>query len=192
MRAADLTLAEIGALTARIQAGERAQAKRAEVIAASRCETAPALERIVVGVVPGMSGHMMGVVVAGRSADGHVYVLGDYSMAGDAVDCAERAVAAYRDHKADVIAGVVNEAGDYLERLLRLVNGAVQFKAVHVFRGLAGRAKPVFALYEQGRVHHVGTFASLEGRMAAWTVDARGTEGQVGALVCAITELECR
>ena len=52
MRAADLTLADIGALTARIQAREREQAQRAEAIDASRCETAPALERIVVGVVP--------------------------------------------------------------------------------------------------------------------------------------------
>ena len=192
MRAADLTLAEIGALTARIQAREQGQANRTKVIDASRREVAPALERIAVGVVPGMAGHMMGVVVAGRSADGHIYVLGDYSMAGDVVDCAERALAAYRDHMADVIAGMVNEAGDYLEKLLRLVNSAVQYKAIHAIRGLAVRAEPVFALYERGRVHHVGTFASLESRMSAWTVDTRGTEAQVSALVCAITELESR
>ncbi len=190
MRAADLTLAEIRAFTARIQARELEQAKRAEAIDASRREAAPSLERTVVGVVPGMSGHMMGVVVAGRSPGGHYYVLGDYSVAGGPEDCAAAAIAAYREHDADVIAGMVNDTGDYLEALLSTVDSGVQFKAIHAIRDLATRAKPVIALYERGRVHHAGTFAGLESRLAAWTADTRGTEAQVSALVCAITELK--
>ena len=152
----------------------------------------PDLERIVVAVVPGMPGHTTGIVAAGRTADGHYYVLGDYSMAGDPVASMEAVVDAYREHKADVIAGVVNEAGDYPEKLLRVVDSGVQYKAIHAFRNLAARAKPVIALYGQGRVHHAGTFASLESRMTAWRVHTRGTEAQVSALVCAITELESR
>jgi phage terminase large subunit-like protein len=33
------------------------------------------------------------------------------------------------------------------------------------------RGEPISALYEQGRVHHVGSFSTLEDQQCAFTVD---------------------
>jgi phage terminase large subunit-like protein len=68
----------------------------------------------------------------------------------------------------------------------------VPFKAVHASRGKWTRAEPIAALYEQGRISHVGTFASLEDEMVNF-----GPNGMVGdaspdrvdALVWALTDL---
>ena len=44
-------------------------------------------------------------------------------------------------------------------------------RLVHASRGKYVRAEPVSALYDQGRVHHVGAFAALEDQMAGFTPD---------------------
>ena len=64
--------------------------------------------------------------------------------------------------------------------------------AIWAAHGKIARAEPVSALYEQGRVHHVGTFARLEDQMCAFTVDFDRNEmgyspDRVDALV--LTEL---
>lgn len=147
----------------------------------------PDLERTVVALVPGIPGHTTGIVAAGRTGDGHFYVLGDYSMAGSPEQITAQALAGYRLLKADLILGFVNEIGDYLEALLRLADPGVRYKQVTAFRGLALRAKPVGDLYEQGRVHHAEVFPELEDRMVTW--DGIHSKARIGALVCAITEL---
>jgi hypothetical protein len=52
-----------------------------------------------------------------------------------------------------------------------MVDPNVSYKAVHASRGRAVRAEPIAALYEQRRVHHVGTFPMLEDQMSAFTSD---------------------
>src|SRR5262249_52367754 len=37
-------------------------------------------------------------------------------------------------------------------------------------RGKVTRAEPVSALYEQGKIHHIGTFSQLEDQMRAFTI----------------------
>jgi phage terminase large subunit-like protein len=57
------------------------------------------------------------------------------------------------------------------------------------------RAEPVSALYEQGRVHHVGALALLEDQMVTFTPEGAAERGdanspdRVDALVWALTEL---
>ena len=60
------------------------------------------------------------------------------------------------------------------------------------------RAEPIAALYEQGRVHHLGAFPQLEDQMCAFAADARGSltisspsssPDRVDALVWALTDL---
>lgn len=147
----------------------------------------PDLERTVVALVPGIPGHTTGIVAAGRTNDGHFYVLGDYSMAGAPAERMEQAVAAYRNHEADLIVGEANIAGDYLEELLRVIDDGVHYKALHAIQGIGIRAQFVGALYEQGRVHHAEVFPELEDRMVTW--DGIHSKARIGALVCAITEL---
>ena len=65
-------------------------------------------------------------------------------------------------------------------------------------RGKVARAEPVAALYEQGRVHHLGAFPQLEDQMCAFVADAQGSvrissanrsPDRVDALVWALTDL---
>ena len=68
------------------------------------------------------------------------------------------------------------------------------YKAVHASRGKVTRAEPVSALYEQGKVHHVGgAMTVLEDQMTAFTSDfdrsrAGYSPDRVDALVWALTE----
>ncbi len=50
------------------------------------------------------------------------------------------------------------------------------------------RAEPVSALYEQGRIHHVGTFPELEDQMCTF-VPGEKSPDRMDALVWAITAL---
>jgi phage terminase large subunit-like protein len=48
---------------------------------------------------------------------------------------------------------------------LRMVDPNAAFTAVRASRGKVVRAEPVAALYQQGRVHHIGIFPQLEDQM---------------------------
>ena len=81
---------------------------------------------------------------------------------------ARAAIAAYRAHAADRIVAEVNNGGEMVEATLRMIDPDVPFRAVRASRGKIARAEPVAALYEQGRVHHVGAFPQLEDQMCAF------------------------
>ena len=48
-----------------------------------------------------------------------------------------------------------------VEATLRVVDENVAYTGVHATRGKVVRAQPVAALYEQGRVRHMGAFTAL-------------------------------
>jgi phage terminase large subunit-like protein len=87
----------------------------------------------------------------------------------------------------------VNQGGDLVEATLRQIDANVSFTAVHASRGKYTRAEPCAALYEQGKVHHVGTFPQLEDQMTSFVPDIErskmGSPDRLDALVWALTEL---
>ena len=73
---------------------------------------------------------------------------------------------------------------------IRGVDPNIPFRAVRASRGKYLRAEPVSALYEQGRVHHVGFFPDLEDQMCSWTPQGNAkSPDRLDALVWAVTEL---
>jgi phage terminase large subunit-like protein len=81
-----------------------------------------------------------------------------------------------------------------VEATLRMVDPNIPFTAVHASRGKVVRAEPVAALYEQGRVHHLGCFPQLEDQMCGFTTDfdrqhAGYSPDRVDALVWALSDL---
>jgi phage terminase large subunit-like protein len=133
------------------------------------------LQRIVVAIDPpassGEDADQTGIVIAGKDRDGHGYVLADLSGRYSPADWAQRAIAAYRTHKADRIVAEVNNGGDMVEATLRVVDPNIPFTAVHASRGKVVRAEPAATLYEQQRVRHVGMFPALEDQMCGFTTD---------------------
>ena len=61
-------------------------------------------------------------------------------------------------------------------------------EAIRASRGKTLRAEPIAALYEQGRVHHVGIFAEAEDQMCAFPV-AVEHDDMVDALVYSLSDL---
>ncbi|MGH7100192.1 MAG: DNA-packaging protein [Stellaceae bacterium] len=157
----------------------------------------PDLARVVVAIDPaatsGEGSDETGIIVAGRDHQGHGYVLADLSGRFAPAEWARAAVAAYRAHKADRIVAEVNQGGDMVEATVRMVAPDIPYRGVRATRGKVVRAEPVAALYEQGRVHHVGLYPTLEDQMCAFTADLDRAGGhspdRVDALVWALCDL---
>lgn len=156
------------------------------------------LRRIVVAVDPAVSNKPgsdeTGIVAAGLGVDGRGYVLADESGRYKVEDWAKRAVATYQSLGADRIIGEVNQGGDLVESVIRTQAERVPYKAVRASRGKVTRAEPVAALYERGRIYHVGEFQELEDQMCAFTTGfnprvAGYSPDRVDALVWALSEL---
>jgi predicted phage terminase large subunit-like protein len=172
------------------------------VIEAARASTAPTLIRVVVAIDPAVSvtdgADETGIIVAGKDNDGRGWVLADASGRYQPAEWAKTAIAAYRAHNADRIVAEVNNGGDMVEATVRMIEPNAPFTAVRASRGKVIRAEPVAALYEQGRVRHLGAFPQLEDQMCAFTPDAHGdsklrslgySPDRVDALVWALTDL---
>ncbi len=155
----------------------------------------PELRRVVVAIDPqgtdSESSSSTGIVVAGvaQIADrDEAFVLADLTLSGTPERWASEAVTGYYRFKADRIVAEVNFGGDMVEAIIRIVDKNIAFKKVNASRGKAIRAEPVSALYEQGRVHHVGFFADLEDQLCEWVPGDKSPD-RLDALVWAITEL---
>lgn len=161
-----------------------------------RREIAPPFRRIVVAIDPSGTeeGDESGIVAVGQAEDDRAYVLADASGQLAPPDWARRAIGLYRDLRADRVVAEVNYGGQMVESVLRMVDPGVAFTSVTASRGKVARAEPVAALYEQGRVHHLGCFPELEDQMCSFTTafdrkTAGFSPGRVDALVWAITDL---
>lgn len=158
-----------------------------------RVDEAPVLVRIVVAIDPattsGENADETGIIVAGMTADGQYYVLEDLSMRSSPDKWARKAVEAYHRWNADRIVGEGNNGGDMIESLLRQVDPLIPYRKVTATRGKILRAEPIASIYEQGRAHHVGSFAKLEDQMCNYTPESDFSPDHLDALVWAMTEL---
>ena len=78
------------------------------------------------------------------------------------------------------------------KRVIRSARPGTPYTAVTASRGKVVRAEPISALYEQGKVHHVGHFVDLEDEMCAFTTTGykgSSSPNRADALVWAISEL---
>jgi phage terminase large subunit-like protein len=149
----------------------------------------PDLERVIVGVDPTatQAGDETGIVVAGKAGE-HYYVLDDASLHASPQGWAAAVVAAYSKARGDRIVAEANNGGEMVLATIRTVDQHVPVNLIHATRGKATRAEPVVAIYEQGRVHHVGEFPTMETEMLMWA-PGDASPNRMDALVWAITEL---
>ncbi len=168
-----------------------------DMIERARVTAAPELTRIVVAVDPpagfGKTSNACGIVCAGLGRDGRCYVLDDASVQGARpAQWARKIVALYHARSASRVVAEVNQGGAMVEQVLREVDPDLSFRAVHATRGKQARAEPVAALYEQGRVSHVGGFAELEDEMCSAIGEGAKSPDRLDALVWAVTDLMLR
>lgn len=155
---------------------------------------APGFERIVVAIDPAASHHAAsnetGIVVAARAGETG-YVLEDLSGRRAPADWAAVALDAFHRHRADRIVAEINQGGDMVEQVLRSIDPSAPLRLVRASRGKQLRAEPVAALYEQGRVRHLGRFDALEDQMCGFTGarESGSSPDRLDALVWALSEL---
>ncbi len=163
-----------------------------DLIETTRVSRPPQLTRVVVGVDPavtsGADSDETGIIVAGKGADGHGYILDDRSVHGSPYAWARRAVDAYHDYQADRIVAESNNGGELVEVNIRVADPAVSYKSVNASRGKQTRAEPISALFEQSRAHIVGGLPELEDQMCDW-VPGEKSPDRMDAMVWAMTEL---
>jgi len=162
-----------------------------QIIEENRVVKAPDLERVVVAIDPAVTAEEgsaeTGIIVAGSAGD-RFYVRDDRSLRASPKAWASAAVTAYHTFGGDRIVAEVNNGGDMVLDTIRNVDPEVSLRKVTATRGKQLRAEPIAALYEQGRVHHVGAFPELEDQMCEWEPGMESPD-RLDALVWALTEL---
>lgn len=177
-------------------------------IADNRVEIGP--ERVAhrtVGVDPGLTGaedgDEMGVVVACRSAEDHIYVLADETTRLAGRDAALHAWRVFEKYGADTLVYESNLGKAWMHQVFTDAFRELQRAGVFpkdianpplapVFsnQGKKLRAEPVAMRYSQGRVHHIGTFEKLEAQMLQFDpVTSKVSPDRLDALVHACRHL---
>ena len=142
----------------------------------------PDMVRIVVAVDPSGSGDTdnqdndaIGIVAAGLGTDGIAYVLADRTVKAGPATWGRVACNLYEELEADLIVGESNYGGQMVRFVIRTANPRVPYKDVVATRGKVVRAEPIAALYEHGKVRHVGQLFELEEELTCFTTS--GFEG---------------
>jgi phage terminase large subunit-like protein len=149
--------------------------KKRTMIDPYRVDKVPDLKRIAIGVDPAVTStgkqDETGIVVAGVGYDNRYYIIDDATDLYSTSEWGKASVGAYKKWNADRLIGEVNQGGDLVEMNIQNTDSTVPVKKVHATRGKLKRAEPISALYEDGKVSHVGHLSELEDEMCSYTGD---------------------
>ena len=136
----------------------------------------PDMVRVVVAVDPSgaddadnADNDAIGIVVAGLGTDGNAYLGPDLTVKAGPGTWGKVATDAYDRHEADVIVGETNYGGAMVKYVIQTCRPRTNFSMVTASRGKVQRAEPFAALYEQGKVRHVGYLSELEDELAGFS-----------------------
>lgn len=155
----------------------------------------------VCAVDPALTGEddEMGIVVASRDPDNHIHILADESTMGSGRPAALHAWRTFARWECDVLLYESNLGKVWMAQVLEDAykelmktgmfpdRSTPPMKAVDSKHGKKTRAEPVAMRYEQGRIHHVGRFETLENQMVEWDpMTAKDSPDRLDALVHAV------
>lgn len=140
----------------------------------------PDLRRIVISLDPSVGdgeneqNDEAGIIAVGLGHDRHAYVIADESLLASPDGWARRTVKLYNELRADAVVAEANQGGEMVRSVIHTVDATINVQLVHASRGKLTRAEPIAALYEQYKIHHVGSLAKLEDELCTWS----GTSGE--------------
>jgi len=133
----------------------------------------PEMKEIVVAIDPagttGAGSDETGIIAVGKSFDGHGYLLEDASGKYSPAEWAKVACNLYDRLGARYIIAEVNQGWDMVKHTIQTESESARVLEVRATKGKLVRAEPVSALYDNGKIHHVGGFPDLETEMATYT-----------------------
>ena len=163
------------------------------IIDRARIVSKPDLKRIVVAIDPAATSNMesdeTGIIVAGKDHDGKGYILEDLSGKYSPNEWAKIAQQAAKNWNADCIVAEKNMGGEMVESVIKSTGTPTRIKLVTATKGKYVRAEPIYSLYEQHKIYHVGHFPLLESQMITFDPDKGKSPDRVDALCWAFTEL---
>ena len=146
-------------------------------------ERIPDLVRVVVGVDPSgaddednVDNDAIGIVCGAIGTDGNAYLLEDATVKAGPGTWGRVAASCWERHKGDCIVGEINFGGAMVKHTIKVANSRIPFRKVTASRGKVQRVEPFAALYEQGKIRHVGYFRELEEELTAFN-----THGYLGS-----------
>lgn len=149
------------------------------------------LRRTVVSVDPKIDSEAeseTGIVVSALADDGEAYVLDDLSVDDTPLGWARQVITAFYRYDCDEVVAEVNQGGDLVTATLRSIDPSLPIRTVRASKGKHTRAQPIAALYEEGKIHHVGKFTMLENQMCNWLPGDHSPD-RMDALVWGIYDL---
>lgn len=201
------TLAGMSArMRKRFEAGEFADATPNQLFSDEVIDTwrvmdgvLPDLVRVVVAVDPSgaddadnADNDEIGIMVVGIGVNGIAYVLEDCTIKAGPATWGRVATSAFERHAADVVVAETNYGGAMVQQTISVARPRTPFKKVVASRGKVARAEPFSALYESGKVRHVGAFPQLEDELTAFSTygyTGSGSPNRADALIWALAEL---
>jgi predicted phage terminase large subunit-like protein len=166
---------------------------------ASRTTEGPVFwHRKVLGMDPSdgtEDGAEQGLAVAGIGSDWDLYVTRSEGLRLSGLEYCKHCVNVAVEEECGLIVVEKNHGGTYLvellEQAMRLLGKIVAVKVVSAVRDKRARAEPVAAIYEQGKVHHLGHFVELEEQMTSYTgLSTEESPDRLDAMVWAVTNLK--
>jgi len=157
----------------------------------------PDMKRVVIAIDPAITAKEesdeTGIIACGLGVDNLGYVLRDLSGRYSPDGWARQAITLAKELKADRIVAEGNQGGDMVRHTIETQWRNAPITIVHASRGKAARAEPVAALYEQGRIRHMGGFPDLEDQLVTWEpLSGMPSPDRLDALVWGFTELIIR
>lgn len=159
----------------------------------------PDFVRVVVAVDPSGSDDVdnadndaIGIIVAALGTDGNAYLIEDCTVKAGPYTWGNVATSAYERHEADKIVGEQNYGGAMVKHVIKTSNPRANYGKVNATRGKVVRAEPFSALYEQGKVRHVGYYNDLEDELTAFSTYGYmgdNSPNRADALIWALAEL---
>jgi len=166
-----------------------------------RVSKAPELVKIVIAIDPAVTSsktsNETGIIAVGyanvmgrNGVEQHYYILDDYTGIYTPNQWATKSIQMFDYLEANEMIAETNNGGDLVETVIKGIDPTIPYRKVHASRGKVTRAEPVVGLYEQGRVHHVGSLAKLEDQMTTWDAGAGDpSPDRIDALVWGVTAL---
>jgi phage terminase large subunit-like protein len=158
-----------------------------------RVKRAPELIRLGVAIDPSVTSNKdsdeCGIMTGGIDATGEIYILEDLSGIMSPLTWAGKAIDTYHSQKADKVVAETNNGGDLVETVIHQIDKNVAYEGVWASRGKVTRAEPVVAMYEQQRIHHVGSLPKLEDEMCTWVPKEGKSPNRIDALVWLVSYL---
>ncbi|MGL4527255.1 MAG: hypothetical protein ACRCUC_09780, partial [Aestuariivirga sp.] len=134
----------------------------------------------------------IGIMAVGLGVDGNAYVLEDCTIKAGPATWGNVATTAFDRHEADIVVGETNYGGAMVEQTIRVARPRTPFLKVTASRGKHVRAEPFSALYEQGKVRHVGVMSKLEDELAGFATfgyTGQGSPNRADALIWGLAAL---